>query len=289
MQFYVLLYRKQVTQLSKKKPKMFYFLLSLSDFEFITEFCVCDPDEYSDHCALYICLNLMNTETIYSSTDETCSVQKLIWSCKNEHLFKNSLLQQLNQYENFISNAETDNSLISEAVGKFSDLLFDTALPFFGKIIPNQNKGQSFNKNQNPWFDNCCKTAKQNFNRAKHAYTRNRTDANRVNLTRCRSKLNKTKRRAKAIYKFEEGKRVERLAKANPKTFWKEIKKLTSKKSKSSDTLKAENFYEHFSEVFGAQFNDPNLDYNQDTESYIHNETLDTPFSMEELKKSYFP
>ena len=89
----------------------------------ISEFCVCDPDEYSDHCALYICLNLKRTETI-SSTEETCFVRKLLWSCKNEELFKHSLLQQLNQYEDLINSAENDNSLISEAVENFSKLLF---------------------------------------------------------------------------------------------------------------------------------------------------------------------
>ena len=96
-----------------------YFLLSLSDFDYISEFCICDPDEYSDHCALFICLNLLSTET-FSSTEETCFVQKLIWTCKNEELFKNSLLQQLSQYEDLINIAETENTLISDTVNKFS-------------------------------------------------------------------------------------------------------------------------------------------------------------------------
>ena len=262
-----------------------YFLLSYSDFDCISEFCVCDPDEYSDHCALYICLNLKSIETI-SSTEETCFVRKLLWSCKNEELFKNSLLQQLNQYEDLIFSAENDNSLISEAVENFSKLLFDNAFQFFGKSSKSESKGPYLNLKQNPWFDNCCKTAKQNFNRAKHEYSRNRTDANRVNLTRCRSKLNKTKRRAKAIFKFEEGKRVENLAKSNPKSFWKEIKKFTKKKSKSSDTVTAEDFFEHFSGVFGAQSDDDPLSNTYpDMQANIQDESLDTPFSMDELKK----
>lgn len=35
-----------------------YLLLSLNDFDCISEFCICDPDEYSDHCALYISFDL---------------------------------------------------------------------------------------------------------------------------------------------------------------------------------------------------------------------------------------
>ena len=261
-----------------------YFLLSLSDFDYISEFCICDPDEYSDHCALFICLNLLSTET-FSSTEETCFVQKLIWTCKNEELFKNSLLQQLSQYEDLINIAETENTLISDTVNKFSTLLFDNAYQYFGRTSQSESQRQPLNLKHNPWFDNCCKTAKHNFNRAKHDYTRNRTDINRLNLTRCRSKLNKTKRRAKAIFKFEEGKRVEKLAKTNPKNFWKETKKFTKKKSKFSDTITAEDFFEHFSEVFGNQSDDRNSNDHPEAQANINDESLDIPFSMDELRK----
>ena len=102
-----------------------YFLLSFSDFDYISDFIVCDPDEYSDHCALYICLNLISYENSCSSSEETNFVRKLIWSCKNEELFKNSLLQQFCKYEDLISIVETDNSSVSEVVDKFSTLLFN--------------------------------------------------------------------------------------------------------------------------------------------------------------------
>ena len=106
-----------------------------------------------------------------------------------------------------------------------------------------------------------------------------------MNLTRCRSKLNKAKRRAKAIFKFEEGKRVENLGKSNPKNFWKEIKKFTKKKSKSSDSITAEDFFEHFSNVFGTQSDDLRPNSHPDIQVNTDDEYLDSPFSMDELKK----
>ena len=50
---------------------------------------------------------------------------------------------------------------------------------------------------------------------------------NRANFVRCRSKLNKEKRRAraKAIFEFEKGQRKSKLAKTKPKQFWKAVKK----------------------------------------------------------------
>ena len=181
-------------------------------------------------------LNLISNENSCSSSEETNFVRKLIWSCKNEELFKNSLLQQFCKYEDLISIVETDNSSVSEVVDKFSTLLFNNAYQYFGKTCQYESQHQSQNHKPNLWFDNSCKTAKQNFNRAKHEYTRNRSDINRLNLTRCRS-----------IFKFEEGKRVENLAKSNPPKNWKEIKKFTKKKSKSPDNITAEDFFEHFS------------------------------------------
>ena len=162
---------------------MDYFLLSFSDFDYISEFIVCDPDEYSDHCALYICLNLISNENSCISSEETNFVRKLIWSCKNEELFKNSLLQQFCNYEDLISIVETDNSSVSEVVDKFSTLLFNNTYQYFGKTCQYESQHQSQNHKPNLWFDNSCKTAKQNFNRAKHEYTRNRSDINRLNLT----------------------------------------------------------------------------------------------------------
>ena len=107
------------------------------------------------------------------------------------------------KYEDLISFVETDNSSVSEVVDKFTTLLFNNAYQYFGKTSQYESQHQSQNHKPNLWFDNSCKTAKQNFNRAKHEYTRNRSNINRLNLTRCRSKLNKAKRRAKAIFKLE--------------------------------------------------------------------------------------
>ena len=131
-------------------------------------------------------------------------------------------------------------------------------------------------------FDNTCKTAKQNFNRAKHSYARCRSDQNKLNLTRCRTSLNKAKRRAQANYKFEKGKRVQNLARMNPKQFWKDIKKVTGRKPKISDKLSSGDFLEHFWKVFNIQTENNNTDENFGDTS---DEMLNCPISEEELRK----
>ena len=163
-------------------------------------------------------------------------------------MFRNSLSEQSSHYDELIMKAESDNSTVSEVVDCFATSLFDIAYSYFGKTMQSTQPHQFKKYIANPWFDNTCKSAKKGFNRAKHSYMQNPSNTNRVDLTRCRSKLNKAKRRAKAIFKFEEGKRIKNLAKSNSKTFWKEIKKRYKKKSNVADNLTADDFLEHFAE-----------------------------------------
>lgn len=256
-----------------------YFLLSFSDFDCVSHFNICDVDEHSDHSGLHICLKLNNTESIFCSTKTTSSpVRKLVWACENQDLFRNTLLNGIEKYNDLIFGLETDSSQVNEVIENFSTLIFEDAYQYFGKSAYIEHNQQKKENISNPWFDNTCKTAKQNFNRAKHEYSRCRIDANRINLTRCRSNLNKAKRRAKAVYKFEEGRRVKNLAKANPKQFWKEIKKFTKRKSKISENLTSDDFFKHFSNVFQTQ-SEENFDTGE-----AQNLMLDSPFTEQELK-----
>ena len=224
------------------------------------------------------------------TNNASASEKKLIWTCVNQEQFKQSLLDQISMYDDLISKLESDNLLLNEVVENMSKLLFDNAFQYFGKTYVYESEHQSkLSNNSNPWFDNTCKTAKQNFNRAKHAYSRCRSDENRANLTRCRSSLNKAKRRARAIYRFEKGKRVQNLAKSNPKQFWKDIKKkVTGRKRKSSDKLSADDFLEHFSNVF--QINPENHDANNFDENFGQNTDvhLDSPITVQELRRVIF-
>ena len=164
----------------------------------------------------------MNNDVIYNHRKNASTpTKKLVWSCNNQELFRGKLVNQFGKYNDLITRLDSDNISVNEVVENFSKYLFDDAFCHFGKTINCESDNQPKITNMsNPWFDNTCKTAKQNFNQAKHAYSRCRSNENRVNLTRCRTSLNKAKRRAQAVYKFEKGKRVQNLAKTNPKQFW---------------------------------------------------------------------
>lgn len=104
-------------------------------------------------------------------------------------------------------------------------------------------------------------------------------------MTLCRSRFNKAKRRAKAIYKFEEGKRIKDLAKNDSKNFWKEVKKYTKRKSKSADKLTVDDFFAHFWTVHVFETNSEENNINNYADMVENNDILDCPFTDQELKK----
>ena len=169
-----------------------YFLLAHSDFDTVSYFSICEIDEFSDHCALYICLKTLshknNTTDNPSQSSENKPLKKLVWSCENEEHFRNTILSGIEKYTELISSLDDDRSSLDNVAGQFSSLLFNDAYQHFGKTIHTEGtKGSTPHNNNNPWFDNTCKTEKQTFNRAKHEYSRCRSDLNRTNLTKCRT------------------------------------------------------------------------------------------------------
>ena len=128
----------------------------------------CDPDEYSDHCALLIHLNSLNIDNYFCSSTDTNepakSIHRLVWSCEKEEAFRNTLLQQSDKYNDLINSLESDSSSVNDVMNNFSSLLFDDAYQYFGKYFKTGNSTQSqlkFKTQSNPWFYDTCREAKQ--------------------------------------------------------------------------------------------------------------------------------
>ena len=210
---------------SRGRSVVDYLLLSLCDFECVSHFSICDVDEHSEHSALYFCLKLMNKDVTYNHRKNASTpTKKLVLSCNNQELFRSTLVNQFGKYNNLITRLDSDNISVNEVVEFFSKYLFDGAFCLFGKTINCDSDNQPKITNMsNPWFDNTCKTAKQNFNRAKHAHSRCRSNEHRVNLTRCRTSLNKAKRRAQAVSLRKLFKYTEKLITVKLKIFRRKI------------------------------------------------------------------
>ena len=103
-------------------------------------------------------------------------------------------------------------------------------------------------------------------------------------FVRARTKYNKTKKKAKFEYKSTEGHKLRKLAKSNPRKFWKILKK--KKKENKSDNLKANNFNNHSKNVYDhSNLNlSENVHKNDDTAN--NDKLLDSKISDDEIRKA---
>ena len=117
---------------------------------------------------------------------------------------------------------------------------------YFGNSVSIENA--STPKNSSKWFDEQCRTAKTDFNRAKRIFSHDRSEQNRINFTKCRSQYNKAKWRAKYKFIINEGLKISKMAKCNPKAFRKKKKKKKNIRHAIKSVVK--HYLHYFSTLF---------------------------------------
>ena len=115
-------------------------------------------------------------------------------------------------------NSENNTNKQAEALTNF---LHEHALQIFGEKIPIKTNCASSSPK---WFDANCYRAKRDFKLARNTYNRNRTDTNRIDFVKKRTKYNRVRKRAKQCFMLNEGQRLEKIAKSQPRKFWKSLK-----------------------------------------------------------------
>ena len=129
-------------------------------------------------------------------------------------------------------------------------------------------------------FDKEYYRKKQEFIKARNKFIKNKIDENRTAFTKSRTIYNKIRQRANTRYRINEGQRLENIAKTQPKTFWKSLKKSINKSKPNSGEIKIEDLYNHFNDLLG-QNEDANEAY--ETEIPIKEDIeLDCEISEEE-------
>ena len=84
---------------------------------------------------------------------------------------------------------------------------------------------------------------------------KHKTDDNRITFTKSRTKYNRARPKAKKYFTFNEGKRLENIAKTQPRKFWKSLKKCHNNSKDAKTYIKLEDLYEHFNELYGDTVN----------------------------------
>ena len=107
-----------------------------------------------------------------------------------------------------------------------------------------------------------------------------------MTFVKTRTKYNRVRQKAKTCVKMNEGHRLEKIAKSQPRKFWKSLKSVIIILKITND-IKMEDLYEHFHTLLGQEPDNINVTNNDDEEQIEDNE-LDFNIIEQEIRKTLF-
>ena len=265
-----------------------YLLLNHSDFCILSNFDILDFNEHSDHAPILFSFKTKSQKTVTNETDSYNISRKIVWDKSKVTEFKNRLSKDselIHQMTNDVANEPID-----DVVQQATRILHDNAFEVFGRTVKSGNYTAHNKKAHKDWFNEDCISAQRDFKSARNNFKKSQTEESRKTFTRARTRFNRIKKKAKQKYKINEGLRVNRLAKSNPKMFWKNIKASYNKTQEKADTLTIEQLHDHFKAMFGETHD---INPESDTTNFdLGNETtfeeLDYAFTEPELRRAVF-
>lgn len=263
-----------------------YLLVNKFNVDSITEFEILNWNNFSDHAALYFSFQTTCTSEAEKITDNTKHISvepRIIFDEEKIPEFQTLLRQNIQRLE-VCDDPSTSVTCKVEVLTKF---LSDGAGQVFSKNKPGKNNNSKPSSTNKPkWFDDKCRTAKQEFIKARNTFTKNKSDENRITFSNLRTKYNRTRQNAKRRFKVNEGKRLESIAKSEPRKFWKSLKKGYNKPKPKNNDIKIENLFDHFNTLLGQDtdtlFNDTQFP------QHLNDVELDSPITEHEIRLAVF-
>ena len=92
-------------------------LLHQNDFKYVKQYAVMPPSEFSNHCALHICIERIQSDVMSRETESSSPELFICWDDTQIDTFRNSLLDNiatLEQVIESINSVSIDRSLEDE-------------------------------------------------------------------------------------------------------------------------------------------------------------------------------
>ena len=260
-----------------------YVVTSVHNFDNVNNFQVNDLSEFSDHCSISFCLKcFINVEENIDNE----YVDKIKWDCDHVNEFNELLLERAGVFDAIVNDFVSDNVSTDECINSLSSLIAEISFDQFGSRIRVRNPNRiNRSNNKVPWFDDDCREAKRRFFNSKHLYKINPSQVNKIRMLEERNIFAKLKRNKKYKYNLKQRENIAQLSKSNPRKFWKYINSSKNNKKHINSNVSESDFVKYFSTLFQNQTSNEN--YNDtDNESNINIESLDRPFTVEEIIKT---
>lgn len=265
-----------------------YLLLHINEFKNISDFCILDPNEFSDHCG--ISFSLCGKKTKAGSgfvTHETETFLK--WDETKITEFQQLLITEKNTFDSLTDKLlETNNNTINDTLDSFINTLRTCAHAIFGherKICPEKNNITHTHKRKQPWFNHECYNARNQYKRDRNAFLRDKSNNNlKSAYLNSKSVYNRLKKIQKNKYKIKEKQDLKNLSKSHPKKFWKKVKNQYVKPPNSAIDLTIDSLFDHFKNLYNHNLG---TDINENYEMTNDND-LDQSITLEEIENAVF-
>lgn len=261
-----------------------YLLLNADDMQYISDFKILDPNEFSDHSG--IAFNMIgksihqqniseheNYITFIKWDDKKINDFQQLLHTKNDELLK--LIENVNQWD------------INNLTNAFTNVLQECTDTIFKQTRTNNNEPSRKHRAYNPWFNADCYNARKEFKRTRNIFLRNKNDENRQHYISAKTQYSRIKRTHKNRFNVEEKRNLTNLSKYKPKQFWKKIKNQYKKNDIKPSNLNLTDTFNHFKNLYGTE--NLNNDTNDDIlHGIIHDEDLDRNINITELRSAVF-
>ncbi|XP_053379986.1 uncharacterized protein LOC128548636 [Mercenaria mercenaria] len=186
-----------------------YVITGYEGYQDITDFCVLEITEFSDHCP--IVFELKNCIDI--PQNDSVEYDKIFWDISK----KDSFIEQVDNnsvlFDRINSRLLSGEYDIDQCMSEFSNLVHDISYRCFARTVNSRPKPK---KKKSPWFDEQCRRAKSNFFAAKRQYMSNRSEENKVQFLNSKHVYSAVKRKAKSVFYNKEKIKLSDMSKTFP-------------------------------------------------------------------------
>lgn len=270
----------------RDKSVIDYTLCTAEVFQVLNDFEIVELDSlFSDgHALITWAFNCnMNSNTESGNNNDSFS-RKFIWSENAKDLFLNSVdvdkLGGLHERLERINVERINTPELKQYVNQITSCIADIFMQAASQSLKQTKqpfKRRAFDK---PWFGPACKIARKKYHRALNAYNRTKSiQAKHILQTESKA-YKQTMNKYIRKHKLDKADKLRNLQATNPKEYWKYIKSLQNKTSKSQPSL--EDFYEYFKSI------NQNDDTQDDSPVYNlldDSETLNSKITLAEISK----
>ena len=164
----------------------------------------------------------MNSESSNENDDKV--TKKIVWDSNKVHCYKEAIKEKELDLENIVNRIMSSDIDIDDGVSEFSDIIYDKAYGIFGKKCCCKSNHKC-SKYKCKWYNNECEGAKRRFEYTNKQYRRCKSVSNRTLMINERSRYNRVKRKTRREYNLTQRQYFSDLAKIQPHSFWKKLKK----------------------------------------------------------------